>query len=174
MYSDDDIQYAMETTRVIHEPDRLIDTFGSTAFNFTLVSELMDRVGEVRIREGRLEADKPAILSPEHLADLNFEGFGDAASDFGDWLQRNSADLAFLKYGFNFKRTDVKESIVHDPIDEVLGRVVDTAKDDDDPLQAVIYGVDDTWEICLLRFSIEMMQRSHGVNVFDFKRRGLL
>ena len=42
------------------------------------------------------------------------------------------------------------------------------------PLTAVIAGVDDTWEICLLKFTIEMIQKSCGINIFDFKRRGLL
>ena len=39
---------------------------------------------------------------------------------------------------------------------------------------AVIAGVDDTWEISLLRFTVEMIQKSSGINIFDFKRRGLL
>jgi hypothetical protein len=50
MYSEDDIQYALETTEVIHEPDRRIDTFGSTSFEFTLLTELMDDVTKVRER----------------------------------------------------------------------------------------------------------------------------
>jgi len=49
MHSQDDIHYALETTRVLREPDRRIDTFGETRFEFQLISELMDRVGEVRI-----------------------------------------------------------------------------------------------------------------------------
>ena len=36
MYSPDDVQYALETTRVLYEPDRRIDTFGSTRFEFEL------------------------------------------------------------------------------------------------------------------------------------------
>ena len=42
------------------------------------------------------------------------------------------------------------------------------------PLTALIQGVDDTWEISLLKFSMEMIQQSQGINVFDFKRKGLL
>ena len=61
----DDISYAMESTRVLHEPDRRIDTFGSTNFEFSLVSELMDSVDVVRVREGRIEAERPRILKPE-------------------------------------------------------------------------------------------------------------
>ncbi|MCX6866269.1 MAG: hypothetical protein NTV46_08655 [Verrucomicrobia bacterium] len=39
MHSQDDIHYALETTRVLHEPDRRIDTFGETRFEFQLISE---------------------------------------------------------------------------------------------------------------------------------------
>jgi hypothetical protein len=52
MHTTDNIQYALATTRVLREPDRRIDTFGETRFEFQLISELMDRTGEVRIRTG--------------------------------------------------------------------------------------------------------------------------
>jgi hypothetical protein len=41
-------------------------------------------------------------------------------------------------------------------------------------MQAIIQGVDDTWEISLLKFTVEMIAKSRGINLFDFKRRGLL
>jgi hypothetical protein len=71
-----DFQYALENTHVLHEPDRRIDTFGTTQFEFQLVSELMDSVGAVRVREGRLTAEKPLILRPDPEENFNFEGFG--------------------------------------------------------------------------------------------------
>ena len=63
MYSEDDIQYALEETKVIYEPDRRIDTFGDTRFSFLLLSELMDETGTTRIRSGWVEAEKPKIIS---------------------------------------------------------------------------------------------------------------
>ena len=53
-----DFQYALENTHVLHEPDRRIDTFGTTQFEFQLVSELMDSVSAVRVREGRITEAK--------------------------------------------------------------------------------------------------------------------
>ena len=64
MHSPDDIQYALETTRVLREPDRRIETFGETRFEFQIISELMDQVGQVRIRTGEVEAMRPRILRP--------------------------------------------------------------------------------------------------------------
>src|SRR5881409_1773881 len=50
----DDFDYAIENTHVIVAPEQQIATFGSTSFNFYLISELMDRVDQVRIRNGKI------------------------------------------------------------------------------------------------------------------------
>ena len=63
---------------------------------------------------------------------------------------------------------------MNDSLEEVRGRVVAEAKRVGNPMQAVIEGVDDAWEVCVLRFAVEMVQKSHGINIFDFKRKGLL
>ncbi len=164
----------MEMTRVLHEPDRRIDTFGNTQFEFALVSELMDQVGCVRVRSGKILAERPRIVRPEPYTDLSFEGFGDQAQAFNDWLKSQVGKVALLQYGFSFKKSDVREDLVHDPLEDVQGRLVQAAKEAGNPLEAVILGVDDTWEICLLKFTVEMIQKSSGINIFDFKRRGLL
>ena len=41
-------------------------------------------------------------------------------------------------------------------------------------MQVVIEGVDDAWEISLLRFIFEIVDKSSEINAFDFKRKGLL
>src|SRR5205807_109719 len=75
----DDIEYAIENTQVILAPERQIATFGNTSFEFHLISELMDRVDQVRIRTGRIEAERPKILSPEYFCRMMLEGFGERA-----------------------------------------------------------------------------------------------
>ena len=174
MYSDDDFQYALETTQVLLEPDRRIDTFGTTVFEFYMISELMDQVNEVRVRRGKIQANRPLIVSPHAEDNMIFEGFSDQADDFARWLRQQENADKFLKYGFLFKQTDITENLVHDPIEDVRERVLAEVSGANNPLNAVIEGVDDTWEISLLRFTVEMIQRSHGINLFDFKRRGLL
>ena len=56
--TEDDFQYAIENTRVILAPERQIASFGSTSFRFYLISELMDQVNEVRVRDGRIHAER--------------------------------------------------------------------------------------------------------------------
>lgn len=178
MHTPDDIQYALETTRVLHEPDRRIDTFSSTRFEFRLLSELMDRAGEVRIRAGEVEAARPMLLRPEAYREVELDGFGAKARErFDEMLERmreQGIDLAFLKYGFQFRRSGVSEEIVHESFEAVSDRVVGEARRTGNPMQAVIAGVDDAWEISLLKFAFHMINQSQEINRFDFQRRGLL
>ena len=145
MHSQDDIHYALETTRVLHEPDRRIDTFGETRFEFQLISELMDSTSEVRIRTGEVEAQRPRILRPEAYREIEFEGFNPSArARFDKMVEKFRAegkDLAFLQYGFQFRRGQVHEEIIHDSIDAVRERVLEDLRHSGNPARAVIEGV---------------------------------
>ena len=169
------IDYAMRHTRVLYVPDRRIDSFGDTRFNFRLITEPMEEVGVCRIRSGWVEANRPRILRPADLRGIETEGFGADAGRFFDWMQEHGARLQTLfEYGFRFGRSDVSEEIVHDTPAEVADRVVAEALSSGDAFRAVISGVDDAWEVSLLYFMVQMIQKSHEINVFDFRRRGLL
>lgn len=170
----DDFQYVLENTRVVVAPSARIATFGQTTFRFHLVTELMDSVNEVRVRNGRIHAERPEIITPENLSRLLLEGFGDKARAFADWLESRGENAALLKYGFRFRQTDFSEEIVHSPVDEVLDRVAASLDPERDPLSAVIHGVDEGWEVCLLKFTFDMVKGSAGGNLGDFRKKGLL
>lgn len=174
MISEDSFHYALENTEVIIAPQRRIETFGTTSFKFYMVTELMDRVDEVRVRNGRLDAERPQILTPGHYSKLLLDGFGDKARDFAGWLQEHGANLAILKYGFQFKKNDVVENIVRQPLSDVIGGIEKKLATSEEGTSALIRGVDDGWEVCLLKFAIDMIQQSSGGNLGDFRRRGLL
>lgn len=175
MFSEDDIQYALEATEVIYEPDRRIDTFGDTRFSFILLSEPMDSIGMSRVRTGWVEADKPKIIKPDLYNAIDVEGFGEDAARFFKWLSKQAkAYQSLLQYGFQFKRSEVQEELVHEPIEELAEKLKRETLDSGDSLKAVIRGVDDAWEVCLLKFTVEMVQKSHEINLFDFRRKGLL
>ena len=178
MHSPDDIHYALEMTKVLREPDRRIDTFGETRFEFQLISELMDRTGEVRIRTGEVEAMRPRILRPAAYREVELEGCDDSARErferLVEKLKSEGRDLTFLQYGFQFRRGEVQEEIIYDSIDAVRDRVLEDIRRTGNPACAVIEGVDDAWEISILKFSFEMILRSQEINAFDFKRRGLI
>jgi len=174
MLNEDTIQYAIENTQVIVAPQRRIATFGDTSFRFYLVTELMDTASQVRVRDGRLHAERPQIITPGHIHRMLVEGFGEKAEDFAGWLKEHAPQLAILKYGFQFRKTDMSNEIVHDSLETVVDRLRGQVEASDDPLSAIIHGVDEGWEICLLKFAADMIQESSGGNLGDFRKRGLL
>lgn len=174
MIEEHDFHYAMEHTRVVIEPQGAIETFGTTSFKFLLVSELMDDVNAVRVRGGRIEAERPRIVSPHHFSKLLLDGFGESAREYADWVESHAQAFKILRYGFQFRKMDVEENVVRDSMKSVLGRLEDQIKNANDPLSALIEGVDDAWEVCLLKFTMEMIQRSSGENLEEWKRRGLI
>lgn len=173
MFKEHDFHYAMENTRVVVEPRGAIETFGVTRFHFSLVSEVMDEVDAVRIRRGRIEAERPRIVSPHHFSKLLLDGFGDEAREFADWIERSGEMVKILRYGFQFRKTDVEEEVLREPMDPVLEKMAERISGSDDPLATLIAGVDEAWEVCLLKFSMEMIQRSAGSNIDEWRRRGL-
>jgi len=172
--TEDDFQYAIENTRVILAPEGKIASFGSTSFRFYLISELMDQVNEIRVRDGRIHAERPQILTPEHYCRLLLEGFGEKAQKYVDQLREHTRDVAVLRYGFQFRKTEVTENTVRDTMEAVIARTKLKVEHSEEPLSAVIQGVDDAWEVCLLKFTIDMIERSTGGNMGDFRRRGLV
>lgn len=178
MHKPDDIQYALEMTRVLREPDRRIDTFGDTRFEFVLLSELMDRTGEIRVRSGEVEALRPRLVKPDGYQSIELEGFGEKARErmaaLIEKMREQGKDLAFLKYGFQFRSSKVKEEVVHDSLEVVRDRVMEEARRVGNPAQAVIEGVDDAWEVSIFRFTFELIQQSLPINRFDLHRKGLL
>ena len=177
MFTADDFQYALENTRLLLAPRHQIETFGSTRFRFRLLTESMDRPDEVRLREGTVHAERPQLLTPEHHAKLLLENFGERAEEFAAWVRHSGRPFAtVLKYGFQFRRSEVRESLLHDSFAAVSERVREqvAAEQEHEPLSAVLQGVEDAWEVCLLKFTLDLVQGSAPGNVGDFRRRGLL
>src|SRR5437762_2780785 len=135
----DSFDYAIENTHVIVAPEQQIATFGNTSFKFFLISELMDRVDQVRIRNGKIHAERPQILTPEHYSRLLLEGFGEKAQRYVDQLRERLHDIAILRYGFQFRKTDVTEETLRDSIDAVISRTKRQVENGNELLSAVIH-----------------------------------
>jgi hypothetical protein len=174
MLTPDNFQYAMETTTVLREPDRRIETFGATRFEFEILSEEMDRVGRVSVRRGEVEAQKPQLIKPDGFSDIELEGFDPKVLRVIEHLKEQGLDLSFLQYGFQFKRSDVSTEVVHDRIENVCDRAMEAVRISGNPSLAIIRGVDDAWEVGIMKFTLDMIMKSNDINRFDLKRRGLL
>lgn len=173
-YHPDDIEYAIENSFILREPDRRIDTFGVSRFKFIAISQGMDDISLTHVRTGEVQANKPSIIKPHGFNEVELEGFGGKSQELIDMLRSKGADPVIFQYGFQFKRSDASKEVINDQFDNVKDRILEQAKSDDDPMLAVIECVDSTWEVGLLKFSIDMIQKSSDINAFDFKRKGLL
>ena len=110
---DFDRWYAAKSARFLVEPSHRLATFGNTLVNYHLVSELDDHPGKVRIREGRLEAHQPLVITP-HFQETEFEGLGDEAREYFNFLKENEERLRVLRYGYHLKSDNFSEQIVTD------------------------------------------------------------
>ena len=169
----DSFWYAVNSTEILRLPDRHLETFGTTVFNYYMVSELMDTVNRVRVREGRIKAERPQIIAPAAYAKLLLEGFGEEAGRFLEWMREHRKDLRPLQYGFTIHKQEITEQVYSDPLEDVVDRVKRHVEGRNDPLSALIIGIDDPWEVCLLKLLVEIIGQSHSGNVEDLERRGL-
>lgn len=173
-WSPDDIWYALAHTEVLLAPTKRLETFGNTIIHYHLISEKLDSVNEVRVREGKVHAEKPVLLTPAYYERMVLDGFGDEAHQFVQWLRENAQDLTFLKYGFQFRKEAMQESTVHENLETVIARVRGHVEQKADPLSAVIKGVDDAWEISLLKFTVDTIKQAAPDHVREMQRRKLM
>ncbi len=162
-----DFWYAVNNTEVVLAPDQHLETFGATMVNYHLVSELLDSVNKVRVREGKLKAFRPKIITPPSITDEILEGFGVEARDYAEWLQKNAQDMQILKYGFKVEKEEINDYILSDALPAVVERVKEEVAERDNPLGAVLVGVERPWEVCLLKLMVELVQNSATGNIHD-------
>ncbi len=168
-----DFWYAVNNTDVKLMPARHLETFGTTVLNYHLITQLMDSVDQIRIREGRLEAGRPQIITPDAYSQTALEGFGDEARQYVEWLKEHEQDIRILQYGYKLKQESFTEHIVTDSLDPVVERVKETVEASGDPMSAVLVGVDDPWDVCLVRLFWEVIQKSALVNIREMQKQSL-
>jgi hypothetical protein len=166
-----DFWYAVNNTELISAPTSRLETFGDTVVNYYLICELMDSIDKVRVREGHLKALKPEIITPQGLGQVDLEDFGTEARQYAEWLSQHGGDLKIIQYGFRIQKQEAKEYVVTDQLDTVLDRVKDDVAAKDDPLSAVLVGVDTPWEVCLLKLMVELVQSSARNNMQDIQQQ---
>jgi len=165
-----DFWYAVNNTELISVPERRLETFGATMVNYHLVTELMDSVNKVRVRVGKLKAFRPEIITPQSIEQMMLEGFGSEARDYADWLHKHAQDMQILKYGFKVQKQEINDYILSDSLATVVDRVKNEVSGRNDPLGAVLVGVDRPWEVCLLKLMVELVQNSVAGNIQDIRQ----
>ena len=167
----DDIQYAVNTMRVILEPRQTLETFGTTTIRYHLVSELMDEVNQVRVRAGRVYSERPQIITPSGIGEELLKGFGEDAREYIDFLKNHGEMVRVLKYGLRFRKDEAAEELVHESIETVADRVKENVDKNGDALAAVVIGADEVWAVSLLKVLVDYIPRSAPSNIHDLMQR---
>jgi hypothetical protein len=168
-----DFWYAVNNTEIVKLPEGRLETFGATVLNYHLVTELMDAVDRVRIREGRIRAGQPTIVTPDAYSEVLLEGFGDEASKYIEWIKSHEKDIRILQYGYSLRRESFSEHVVSDTLKTVVERVNAEVRARNDPMSCVVVGVDSPWDVCLIKLFREVIRKSAQANIRDMERRKL-
>lgn len=168
-----DYHYAVANTELLLVPKRYLETFGNTLLHYHHVSEDMDAVGKIKIRTGKMQIHRPQILTPGAYSKIMLEGFGEEARKYAEWLQEHDQEMRILRYGYALKQESFSEEIVTDSLDTVLDRVKRDVEASEDPFAAVLKGVDDPWDVCLMRLFIAVVTNSVQANVAEMAQRHL-
>ncbi|MGD0351898.1 MAG: hypothetical protein ABSB38_00115 [Dehalococcoidia bacterium] len=167
MEADEKIQYAVEHTEVVRAPMQSLATFGTTNIYYYLVTQLTEWVNVVR--EGRVIAARPKIVTPSYL--VNLEGFSSQARKFIEMMAERYPHEPGIFY--TYKNEPREMNIVSEPINAVIDKINQLIDDRRDPLTAIIKGVEALWDVSLLKFTYELTTSSVQANVAELEQRGL-
>jgi len=173
---DERIEDAVRHTEIIRLPKRSLATFGTTNIGYYLVTEpayneITKESSETVIREGRVIAEKPRIVTPYYMSQL--EGFSeDARKYFNTLIQKYGENAPGLFY--TYRNEPGKLSIVPEEIRVVVDRLNSDVDRSGDPLTTIIKGQDELWDVSLMRFIYEITGSSMQNNISQLMSRGLL
>lgn len=174
--NDERIRWAVEHTEILRVPKQSLSTFGTTNIHYYLVtepaySELVKNVTETVIREGRVIAQRPRIVTPYYLSRL--EGFSPEARRYFEALIRtHGGDSPRLFY--TYKNEPKELNIVSDNLPSVVSKLNEEIDKRGDRLTSIIQGEDELWDVSLMKFIYEMTRGSLRNNLLQMGSRGLL
>jgi hypothetical protein len=87
------------------------------------------------------------------------------AQKYVEWLEEHDKDVHILRYGYTLKQEAFSEQVLTDTADAVLERVKTDVASKKDPFSAVVKGVDDPWDVCLVRLFWTVIQNSAQANI---------
>ena len=170
------IEFAARHTEIIRHPRQHLATFGVTNIYYYLLteptySEISNDTNETVIREGRVIADRPKIITPYYLTQL--EGFSYDAKQYFEKLMINHGPNAPGLF-YTYKNEPKGLSIVSGKWPALVAKLNDEIDKKNDPLATIIKGQDDLWDVSLLKFIYEITSRSVRSNMAQMESRGLL
>ena len=170
------IEYAISHTEVLRPPKQTLSTFGATNIYYYLLTEpsykeLVEGEEETVVREGRVRAERPKVVTPSYL--INVEGFSEHAKRYLQMIAREyGTNTPGLFYGYKNEPKDL--NIVSSDMNSVVRNLDEKIDKEGNRLATIIKEIDQLWDVSLLKFVFDMTRYSVGSNITELGRRGLL
>ncbi len=164
MESPERILHAIKKTKILKAPEKLISTSRPTTLHFYVLAEpayleiFKNEGPETKIREGKISWEKPRLLTPGYLLDM--EGFSSEAREAMKLLAGQHPDLAGVLYRMKYKREEAHIVTVPHTIMEAFRRLERKIEDQDNPFSVVIQGLDELWDVSLMKYVQELILKS--------------
>jgi len=160
----------MEQTKILRFPKHSLATFGVTNIYYYLLASSSPE--KIKVREGRIISERPKILLPQQLDNI-FEGFDEETKTYADLFFREyGSDLRIFQYRF---RNELKKSFVEvSSWERAISKSNEKIENESQEPAAIIKGIDKVWQVCLMKFIIEMTIKSFYDNVTELKEHGFL
>ena len=168
---------AIEQTYVAKFPQQHLATFGSTNISYFVVTEPIytaidsnKKDLEGVLRKGRVIAEKPTLITPTYA--MNLDGFSQSAYDYMKHASEvhgpNSPGILY-----QYRNEPENLEILSGIPSEIASRITGDLQAKKDDLSVVIVGVDEFWDVALLKFIYEYTASS-VFNTDQFRSKGLL
>jgi len=168
METDEKILQAIQNTYVLRPPQQKLSTFGSTNVYYYMITELMQEVNIVR--EGHVIAARPRIVTPYYL--INVEGFSGAARRYVQMMAEQSPHEPGILYSYKNETTET--NIISQSLPDIVDKINQRIDSQSNPLSAVIKGVEELWDVSLMKFTFELTRNSLRQNINEFYASGRL
>ncbi|MGM0419801.1 MAG: hypothetical protein ACQEQG_02280 [Bacillota bacterium] len=158
------IEHALEATEIIKSPRRLLSSDQSTTLKYFILTEpayldiYPEEGPETRIREGWINWKKPKLITPGYL--LKADGFSDEARKALEMLAGENPDIASIAYRMSYTQKVDSVRTMSKTIEETARYLEDELDESDEFLTAIVAGVEDLWDVSLMKFIQEYMIRS--------------
>lgn len=176
--NDERIKEAVLNTEVLRPPKQLLATFGTTSIYYYLITEpaypqLVGKpvTSETVVREGKVIAEKPKIVTPYYLSRV--EGFSSGAKRYLETLI-NTYGPSVPGLLYSYRNEPQKLNIVAEKLLAVVDKLNTEIDRRGDPLVSIIKGIDELWDVSLMKFIFELTRNSLQENVLQMGSRGLL
>ncbi len=166
----------MNNTKIILTPKNALSTYNQTKVRYHIVTEpLYKEVSNYKseesvIRHGLVTAQTPQVVTNDFLYKMS--GFGEEAKEFFKELNRvfGKNDPALLYY---YKNESTDLEIVSGNPQEVSERIKSRLINSQTN-HAVIRGINNLWDVSLLKFIFEYTKTSAKSNFQDLNNSGML